>query len=123
MSSRNSSVLTTGAQHGGVKCKVRTNNTDGLAETEVGCPMSSSRAVDGNEPKTGLYVYVGASAEHRHTSLYKVLAKVEEKHGEDSNKARRMAAQYILINKKQQPLAEVFGESQTHFIDLQSVTL
>lgn len=75
--------------------------------------MSPSRAVDGNEPKKGLYVHVGASAEHRHTSLHKVLAKVEEKRGEDPNKARGMAAQYMLINKKRQPLAEVIGRSQT----------
>lgn len=48
----------------------------------MGCLMSSSRAVDGNEPKKGLCAYVCVYAENTHAHIYihKVWAKIEEKH-------------------------------------------
>lgn len=56
--------LRAGAQHRGVRWRERTKNPDGLAETELGCLVSSSRAAGGNEPEKGMCARVGASAEH-----------------------------------------------------------
>lgn len=44
--------------------RVRTESPDGLAETELGCLVSST---GGNEPEKGMCAYVGASAQHTHT--------------------------------------------------------